>query len=219
MSHVPHQLWPPFGLLIECESLSLSPVRDSDLPALVALAHEGIHDAAAMPFDFPWTAGTPDEVQLRLLQFHWGRRAAITPASWQLESTIRFEGQIVGCQGISTSDYRVTRTGETGSWLGAKYHGRGIGTLMRQTLCAFMFDHLDAAEVTSAAFTDNPASLAVSRKVGYQKNGVVRRRRREGEMALSQQLTLTTETLNRSDQELRVTGVPQLREFLGLESV
>ncbi|TFD55748.1 N-acetyltransferase [Cryobacterium frigoriphilum] len=219
MSLVPHQFWPPFGLLIECGSLSLSPVRDSDLPALAALAYEGIHDAAAMPFDFPWTAGTPDEVRLRLLQFHWGRRAAMTPASWQLESTVRFEGKIVGCQGISTSDYLVTRTGETGSWLGAKYHGRGIGTLMRQTLCAFMFDHLDAAEVTSAAFTDNPASLAVSRKVGYQKNGVVRRRRREGEMALRQQLTLTTETLNRSDQELRVKGVPQLREFLGLESV
>lgn len=143
----------------------------------------------------------------------------MTPASWQLESTVRFEGEIVGCQGISTSDYLVTKTGETGSWLGAKHHGRGIGTLMRQTLCAFMFDHLDAAEVTSEAFTDNPASLAVSRKVGYRENGLVRRRRREGEMALSQQLTLTTETLNRSDQELRVTGVPQLREFLGLESV
>jgi RimJ/RimL family protein N-acetyltransferase len=219
MSHVLHQLWPPFGLMIECGSLSLSSVRDSDLPALVTLAHEGIHEAAAMPFNFPWTAGTPDEVRLRLLQFHWGRRAAMTPASWQLECTVRFEGEIVGCQGISTSDYLVTRTGETGSWLGAKHHGRGIGTLMRQTFCAFMFDHLDAAEVTSAAFTDNPASLAVSRKVGYQKNGVVRRRRREGEMALSQQLTVTAATLNRSDQELRVTGVPRLREFLGLESV
>jgi len=59
MSHALQQLWPPFGLLIECGPLSLAPVRDSDLPDLVALAHEGIHDAAAMPFDFPWTAGTP----------------------------------------------------------------------------------------------------------------------------------------------------------------
>ena len=61
--------------------------------------------------------------------------------------------------------------GETGSWLGMKHHGRGIGTVMRQALCAFMCDHLDAAEVTSAAFVDNHASLAVSRKVGYRENG------------------------------------------------
>lgn len=27
---------------------------------------------------------------------------------------------------------------------------------MRQTLCAFVFDHLDAEEVTSGAFEDNP---------------------------------------------------------------
>lgn len=216
MSPALEQLWPPFGLLVECGPLTLSPVRDSDFPELVALAHEGIHDADAMPFGFPWTLGTPDEVRMRLLQFHWGLRAAMTPASWQLETTVRFEGEVVGCQGISTNDYLVTRTGETGSWLGAKHHGRGIGTLMRQALTAFMFDHLDAVEVTSAAFSDNPASLAVSRKVGYRENGLVRRRRREGEMALSQQLSLTAETLNRSDQKLRVSGVMELREFLGL---
>lgn len=216
MSHPLEQLWPPFGLTIECGPLTLSPVRDSDLPELVALAQDGIHDPDAMPFFFPWTAGTPDEVRLRLLQYHWGRRAAMTPESWQLETTVRLDGEIVGCQGISTSDYLVTRTGETGSWLGRRHHGRGIGTLMRRALCAFMFDHLDAAEVTSAAFTDNPASLAVSRKVGYRENGMVRRRRREGELALSRQLVLTADALVRSDHELRATGVPRLRRFLGL---
>ena len=51
---------------------------------------------------------------------------------------------------------------------------------MRQTLCAFLFDHLDAEEITSAAFLDNPASLAVSRKVGYLPNGDFRERRRPG---------------------------------------
>lgn len=39
---------------------------------------------------------------------------------------------------------------------------------MRQVMCAFLFDHL---AITSSAFTDNPASLAVSRKVGYRPNG------------------------------------------------
>ena len=87
---------------------------------------------------------------------------------------------------------------------------------MRQALCAFMFDHLGAAEVTSAAFVDNPASLAVSRKVGYRENGVTRLKRREDELALSQRLVLTAETLNRAEHEVRVEGAGPLRMFLGL---
>ena len=45
------------------------------------------------------------------------------------------------------------------SWLGRGFQGRGIGTAMRRVICAFAFDHLDAEQVTSGAFSDNPASL------------------------------------------------------------
>jgi len=218
MSEPIEELWPPFGLKIACGPVTLSPVRDADLPELVALAHSGVHAPSAMPFCFPWTVGTRDEVRLRLLQYHWAQRAAMTPASWTLETTVRVNGEVVGCQGISTKDYLATRTGETGSWLGMKHHGRGLGTVMRQVLCAFMFDHLGAAEVTSAAFVDNPASLAVSRKVGYRENGVTRVKRREDELALSQGLVLTAETLNRAEHELIVEGAGPLRQFLGLAS-
>ena len=77
-------------------------------------------------------------------------------------------GGFVGVQGVSTRDFPVTRTGETGSWLGQQFHGRGIGTLMRQAICVLCLDHLGFEEVTSAAFADNPASQGVSRKVGYR---------------------------------------------------
>ncbi|TFB84763.1 N-acetyltransferase [Cryobacterium algoricola] len=217
--HMPQnldELWPPFGLTIALGPVTLSPVRDDDLPALAALVHDGVHSPADMPFSFPWTTGSPGEVRLRLLQYHWAKRAALSPAAWTLETTVRFNGEIVGCQSISTTDYLVTRTGETGSWLGMKHHGRGIGTLMRQALCAFMFDHLGAAEVTSAAFLDNAPSLAVSRKVGYTENGVARLKRRDGEMAVIQRLVVTAETLNRPEFELRGRGVGPMQELLGL---
>ena len=210
------ELWPPFGLNISCGPVTLSPVRDADIPELDALVHGGIHPPTEMPFYFPWTGGSPGEVRLRLMQYHLAKRAAMSPASWTLETTVRFDGEAVGCQSISTTDYIVTKTGETGSWLAMKHHGRGIGTLMRQTLCTFMFDHLDAAEITSGAFVDNPASLAVSRKVGYKENGLTRLKRRDGEMALNQKLVLTAEALNRPECELKVEGVSDLREFLGL---
>ena len=70
-------------------------------------------------------------------------------------------------------------------------------------------------EVTSGAFLDNPASLAVSRKVGYRPNGVVRLKRRDGEMALNQKLVLTPGDLRRGDP-LEVIGAEDLRSFLGL---
>ena len=38
-------------------------------------------------------------------------------------------------------------------------------------MCAFLFDELDAVAITSGAYADNPASAAVSRKVGYVPNG------------------------------------------------
>ena len=109
------ELWPPFGLTIGYGPVTLTPVRDTDLPHLEALAQAGVHAPHEMPFFVPWTVGTPDEVRLRILQYHWAQRAAMTPASWTLEMVVRVDGDIVGCQGISTRDYPVTRTGETGS--------------------------------------------------------------------------------------------------------
>jgi RimJ/RimL family protein N-acetyltransferase len=130
---------------------------------------------------------------------------------------VRHEGTLVGVQGLETRDYLVTRTGETGSWLGQQFHGRGIGTAMRQTICAFIFDHLHAQEITSGAFLDNPSSLAVSRKVGYRENGVRRLKRREGELALNQMLVLRPEDLVRGEHELVVEGLEAFRASIGLQ--
>ena len=82
--------------------------------------------------------------------------------------------KLAGVQAMDTHDYLVTRTAETGSWLGRRFQGRGIGTAMRQVICAFAFDHLDAEYMTSGAFTDNPASLNVSKKAGYTESGWLR---------------------------------------------
>jgi RimJ/RimL family protein N-acetyltransferase len=68
---------------------------------------------------------------------------------------------------------------------------------MRQAICVALSDHLGAEEITSAAFLDNPASLAVSRKLGYVDNGQIRQQRREGELAVAQQLLLRPDDLVR----------------------
>ena len=85
---------------------------------------------------------------------------------------------------------------------------------MRTVICTLLFDHLGATQVTSGAFVDNPASLAVSRKLGYRANGVVRRNRL-GTLALNQQLALDPGDLVRGEP-IEVVGLEPLRRFLGL---
>ena len=111
----------------------------------------------------------------------------------------------------------MTRTGETGSWLGREFQGRGLGTAMRRAMCALLFDHLGFEEITSAAFLDNPASLGVSRKVGFRPTSV-NRIKRQGELALNQGLVLTPQDFVRGDVEIEVTGAEQVRAFIGLDA-
>lgn len=208
------QIWPPYRLSVTEGDLALTIVSDDDLPGLVALALSGVHDPAYMPFSHPWTDAAPADLPAEFARYHWSARARFTPASFTLNFAVRVHGEMVGIQAYSTEDYAITRTGETGSWLATRFHGRGIGTRMRRAICAFAFDHLGAAQVTSGAFADNAASLGVSRKVGYQPNGTTRLTRR-GQPAVNQQLLLTPGTLIRGNP-ITVIGAAELRDFLRL---
>lgn len=208
--------WPPFGLRIEAGPLVLRPIDDEMLPRLIELALDGIHAPETMPFATPWTDAPADELPANYVQYVWGVRANWKREKWNLEFAVENAGELVGVQAFFSSDYLVTRTGETGSWLSRRYHGQGIGTAMRQAICAFVFDHLEAEEITSAAYLDNPASNTVSRKVGYQPNGTFRKTRRAGEWHSSQEWLLTPATFHRG-APLHVEGAAAFRRFIGLE--
>ena len=209
-------LWGPFALRVRCGPLEMRAITDDDIPAVVELAAAGIHDPAEMPFAQPWTDVPPDRLPGNTAAYYWSARASFSSREWTLDLVVRVDGEIAGVQGFHARDYLVLRTGETGSWLGRRFQGRGIGTLMRQAICALLFDRLDAEEISSAAFTDNRASLAVSRKVGYVDNGTVRQQRRPGELARSRKLLLTRDTFVRPPYPVDVTGVGPLRAAVGL---
>jgi len=212
-------IWPPFGLRITAGPVQLSAVRDEDIPALVELVQAGIHEPDAMPFAVPWSAPAPPaELAHSMATHYWETRAQFRPDRWNLELVVRWDGVVVGIQGFEASDYLVTHSGETGSWLGRACQGRGIGTAMRQAICAFLFDYLDAQEITSAAFLDNPASWAVSRKVGYAANGMFRQKRRDGELAICRRLRLRPEDFVPGPCHPTVEGLAPLRRFLGLDA-
>ena len=209
------ELWPPFGLTVRAEDLVLTTVTDDDLPGLVDLVRDGIHAPDYMPFGVPWTLAPPDELPRRYAAHYWSTRAGFSPERLSLDLAVRNRGELVGTQGFHAENYPVTRTAETGSWLARRHQGQGIGTRMRRAVCTLLVDHLDAAEVTSGAWLDNPASLAVSRKVGYRE-GDVTRMARQGELALHRRLVLGPKDLVRGEP-VEVSGVEPLRAFLGLD--
>jgi RimJ/RimL family protein N-acetyltransferase len=208
---------PLLGLRITAGPVELRGVTDDLIGPLADLASKGIHDPDFMPFYTPWSLTSADEMPRSMAQFHWGSRARFSPDQWGLDLAVFFDGELVGSQGFSARDFLITRAGETGSWLGREFQGRGIGTAMRKVICAFIFDHLDARFITSGAYTDNPASLAVSRKCGYTENGVIIRKRTDKPATL-QLLILEPGNLARYEHQLIVEGLPEFRRSIGLDA-
>ena len=207
---------PLLALRITAGPVELRGITDDLLDPLAGLATD-IHDPDFMPFGYPWTLTPAPDMPLSVAQYHWGKRASFSPARWTADFAVFYDGELVGSQGFTTRDYLVTRCGETGSWLGRRFQGRGIGTAMRQVVCAFAFDHLDAEYITSTAFADNPASLAVSRKTGYTENGfdVLSRLNKR---AILRRILLEPANLVRYSRDLTVSGLPEFRKSIGLDA-
>jgi RimJ/RimL family protein N-acetyltransferase len=206
---------PLLGLRITAGPVELRGITDDLIGPLADLAIEGIHAPDEMPFLSAWALEPPEELPRVLAQRQWKHRAEFSPAKWHAPLAVFWDDEIVGLQAIFAADYLVTRTAETGSWLGRRFQGRGIGTAMRQVTCAFAFDHLDARYMTSAAFADNAASLAVSRKVGYTENGTDRLAR-QGKLITDQRFVLEAGGLVRYKHPLTVTGLAAFRRSIGL---
>jgi RimJ/RimL family protein N-acetyltransferase/ribosomal protein S18 acetylase RimI-like enzyme len=132
---------------------------------LFHVAEAGIHDPAVMPFEIPWTDDLDED---GFLAYHRDNLATWSTNAWHLNLVAFLDGRPVGTQGLNTGgDGRVV----TGSWLGRAYQGQGLGSEMRSAILSFAFETLGAEVARSGAFVDNPQSLGVSRKLGYEVTG------------------------------------------------
>jgi RimJ/RimL family protein N-acetyltransferase len=166
--------WPLANLVILSPRLELRPDDDAGLRELAALALKGIHASDEMPFAMAWTDAPPDRLGLNMVQYYWGKRAALAPEEWSINFLVRMDGQVIGTQELSARNFRVLREVSSGSWLGRRYQGIGLGTEMRAAVLLFAFDHLGAIIARSAAWEKNAASNRVSQKLGYVPNGTTR---------------------------------------------
>jgi len=212
-------LWPLTALRVRSGDLELRYMDDADLHALARLAADGVHAPEAMPFTQPWTRGTPIEVARRLLAYQWGVRASVSPEKWTVELAVVRDGEVLGIQALTASDFLVTRTAETGSWLGLRHHGQGIGTRMRLMILHLFFDGFDGLRATTSAFGDNGPSNGVTRRLGYAENGT-EVLAREGRPAVSRRYVLDRAAWDARPTDLRpevsLDGVDGARDQLGI---
>jgi RimJ/RimL family protein N-acetyltransferase len=209
---------PVLDLRITAGPIELHGITDDLIGRLGELAAKGTRAPDAPPFTTtPWTLAPPEDVPLMLAQALWARRSDFSPAKWTASLAAFADGQLAGFVSLMTRDYLVTRTATTASWLGVEFHGRGIGTAVRQVLCAFAFDHLDAEYLRSEAFADNRASLGASRKLGFTE--LAREHvARLGEPVTSVELMLTSDRLVRPAHPVAVTGLDAFRRSIALDA-
>jgi RimJ/RimL family protein N-acetyltransferase len=213
---------PTFGLRVRWDDLELRLPDDAEALALANLAADGVHDPEVAPFSWPWTRGTREDVMRHVLAHQWKNRGRTAPDDWTLSLAVVRNGEIVGEQQISAKNFLVTRSGLTGSWLGLRHHGQGIGTQMRLMALHLAFEGLDAAEMLSEAYDDNPASNAVSRRVGYTANGS-RVAAREGHSVIENSYRMTRELWgarpNALRAEITLEGVLPVRQLFGIHQL
>ena len=216
MTRMDSAYWPLAQLRVQTARLELRLPSEKQLSALAALAAAGLHDPQVQPFAIPWTDASPAERARSTLQYQWRQWADWQPSKWSLELVVIDDGNVVGIQSMSAHDFATLREVSTGSWLGIEYQGQGIGTEMRAAILHLAFAGLGAQSAASAAFTDNPASLAVSRKLGYADDGVELYVQR-GQPATSQRLRLDRATWEATRTvPVTITGLESCMEMFGL---
>jgi RimJ/RimL family protein N-acetyltransferase len=177
----------------------------------------GVHRPDERPFLTPWTDGTPQERARIILRDHWDQLAGWSTDSWSLGFGVFRQGEPLGAVTLRARDFVVVREVATFSWLGLDYQGQGFGTEARVGLLTLAFEHLGAVAARTEVFQDNYASQGVSRKLGYQPDGISVDAR-GSESVASDRLRLTRDDWARRSHrpEVTVKGFPACREMLGL---
>jgi RimJ/RimL family protein N-acetyltransferase len=209
-------LWPQYGLTISTPRVELRLPREEELAALGHLAGQGVHGPDERPFLTPWTEGRPEDRSQFIPQEHWSQLGQWNVAAWQLGLGVFRHGEPLGMVTLRARDFLVVREVTTSSWLGLGHHGKGYGTEARVGLLTLAFDHLDARAARTEAFRDNAASQRVSRKLGYEHDGISVDAR-GAEAVVSDRLRLTRKKWTQEERMVvRVDGMAACRPMFGL---
>lgn len=202
---------------LRTERLELRLPNEDEVLELADVAEAGVHPPDFMPFRIRWTdtIGSPG-FRDGFAAFHRGQRESWRPESWWLELAVWADRTLVGIQALSAVDFASERRGETASWLGLGFQGRGYGTEMRSAMLELLFTGLGGRVATSGAVAGNDSSARVSEKLGYTVSGVGSFER-EGEVVSETVFRLERdEWLARARPDVEIEGLEPCLPLFGV---
>ncbi|MBM7784072.1 GNAT family N-acetyltransferase [Tenggerimyces flavus] len=206
--------WPLRDLRITTPGLELRFPNDDDLMTLAAHAAKEDYDPSVPAFAVK--EDTPTLRSRRFLQRAWNAWSGWKPEQWVLDLVAVVDGETVGHQLAWARGFDVLREVETASWVARAHQGRGLGTLMRAAMLGFVFSGLESSYATSSARTDAKASHAVSRKLGYVEDGILRVAT-NGEAFTLQRYRISREQFEaRGFAPVEIHGLEACRDMFGL---
>lgn len=150
---------------IHCATCVLRPLVPADAPSLAAHADDrdvwlNLRDR----FPHPYTLGGAE-----------GYLASIPASPRPTGFGIVVHGEAAGTIGLVPGSDIERHTAEVGYWLGRRFWGRGVVTDALRAITAYAVAELGMHRVFAVPFTDNAASVRVLEKVGYVREGRMRR--------------------------------------------
>ncbi|MBM9401379.1 8-oxo-dGTP diphosphatase MutT [Gluconacetobacter azotocaptans] len=154
---------------LEAGPYRLRALLPSDAGAMHRLVNDWsvIRMLSRVPFPYPrgltdeWIASTQD-LSRRGAAYHF----AIThPESDEPDS-------LIGCIGVQIDP--ATRSGTVGYWIGRPYWNRKVATITVGRIARWALANLPVERMVAAVAHDNPASIAVLRRIGFRESGTGR---------------------------------------------
>ncbi|MFB9992667.1 GNAT family N-acetyltransferase, partial [Deinococcus oregonensis] len=169
-----NKYWPLYGLNLRTPRLELRFPSEDELGKLAEVAATGVNRPGQRTFLTPWPELPPEKRALFVVQNHWGCKAEWESKQWVLNLGVFVDGRPIGMVSLRGKEFSVLREVTTSSWLGLEFQGQGYGTQARTALLEFAFEHLGAVAARTEVFQENASSQGVSRKLGYQPDGMSR---------------------------------------------
>ncbi len=155
---------PPFTSLAT-DRLNLRPWREADAPALHRLLNDWEVIRTLAMVAFPYHREHADEWIASSAQ----RLADGTAYQLAITGTDSDTEHLVGGIGLRIDAAR--RVGELGYWVGRAYWGHGVASEAAGRLARWALANLDIDRIEACAATENAASIAVLRRIGFRHVG------------------------------------------------
>jgi RimJ/RimL family protein N-acetyltransferase len=143
----------------------LRPFREADVPSLVKHANDReVWLQLRDRFPHPYTLADAR---------HWLER--LERSDPLTHFAVEVDGEAAGGIGLEPQVDVHALSAEVGYWLGRAVWGRGVATAAVRALTDFVFERDKWQRLFANVFSTNPASMRVLEKVGYRREGVLRK--------------------------------------------